>query len=95
MSVIQSTAPPAFEPTTIRSNKTTQLANYQLHQSVYREIQSLQVRLRGGQLVLEGIVSSYYLKQVAQTLVKKTVGATRLVNNVEVVYPLNSRRRVQ
>jgi osmotically-inducible protein OsmY len=41
-----------------------------------------------GALVLTGRVSSYYQKQIAQTLVAALDGVNRIINNLEVIPPL-------
>lgn len=42
---------------------------------------------RGGVLVLEGTVASFYMKQVAQTVVKTVEQVYEIRNQVDVVYP--------
>ena len=50
----------------------------------YRELIRVVCRYQHGTATLDGEVSSYYLKQVAQTLAKHVHGVTRVINRVSV-----------
>jgi osmotically-inducible protein OsmY len=52
--------------------------------SPYRAIQLLQCTFCNGELVIVGRVPSHYLKQLAQTAVKKVEGVTQIRNLIEV-----------
>ncbi len=58
-----------------------------LSQSPYSELRGLNGDFHEGILTLRGRVSSFYMKQVAQTLVKRVDGVERIVNRVEVTGP--------
>ncbi len=55
--------------------------------SCYDEVREVGVRLSGREIILEGIVSSFYLKQVTQTVVRDIAGKVEIRNNVSVAYP--------
>jgi hypothetical protein len=55
-----------------------------LQQSPYRELGSVSCHFQEGVLTLRGCVSSYYLKQVAQTLVRATGNVQQLRNCLRV-----------
>lgn len=59
-----------------------------LASSHYPQIRDVRVRLEESQVHLDGVVPSYYLKQLTQKLVMSTVGVTSIQNNVQVVAPL-------
>ncbi|MCU0962110.1 MAG: BON domain-containing protein [Pirellulaceae bacterium] len=55
--------------------------------SSYNELRRVTGDFHEGILTLRGRVSSFYLKQVAQTLVQHLEGVERIVNRVEVTGP--------
>ena len=59
-------------------------ARERLDQSGYPCLSQLQCKATDGVLVLEGSVPTYYLKQLAQTLVRKIKGVKIIANNVQV-----------
>jgi len=56
-----------------------------LMRSPYRHLHRLACDLEDGELVLRGIVCSYYLKQLAQEVALKVAGCRPLRNDVEVL----------
>lgn len=56
-----------------------------LRRSSYRELRGISCYFHEGVLTLRGRLPSYYLKQVAQTLVVRTVAHCAVVNRIEVV----------
>lgn len=50
------------------------------------ELKRLHCTAHAGNLILRGQVSSYYLKQLAQEIVRSLNGVHRIVNQLEVVY---------
>lgn len=57
------------------------------------ELQRLVVREQNSSVVLEGVVPTYYAKQLAQTLVARIEGVTRLKNAIEVDRIAAARRK--
>lgn len=55
-----------------------------LRQSTYYELRGIQCTSRDGTLILSGGVSSFYLKQIAQTLVSKLAGVLHVDNQIVV-----------
>ena len=64
-----------------------ELAQRQLRESAYYSIRSVRCDFHEGVLTLRGCLSTYYLKQVAQTLVAKVEGVQLINNRVEVPEP--------
>jgi osmotically-inducible protein OsmY len=56
-----------------------------LRHSTYPELRRVTCEYHEGILTLRGRVSSYYMKQIAQTIVQHVEGVERVVNRVEVV----------
>ena len=50
------------------------------------ELKRLHCTAHSGNLILRGQVSSYYLKQLAQEVLRSLNGVHRIVNHIEVVY---------
>lgn len=50
------------------------------------ELKRLHCTAHSGNLVLGGQVSSYYLKQLAQEVLRSLNGVHRIVNHIEVIY---------
>jgi osmotically-inducible protein OsmY len=68
----------------------------QFRATPYRELARTQCRFHRGTVILEGEVSSYYLKQIAQTIARRMHGVTGVVNHISVRAtddPLHARRR--
>ncbi len=60
-------------------------ARFKLHQSSYPELWRLTCEYHEGIVTLRGHVSSFYMKQIAQTIARRVEGVERVVNRVEVV----------
>ncbi len=56
-----------------------------LRQAPYTELRHVTCEFHEGILTLRGSVSSFYMKQLAQTVVRSLDGVERLLNRVEVV----------
>jgi osmotically-inducible protein OsmY len=69
------------------SQAVQEVARAKLQRSAYQEIRKLTCDFHEGVLTLRGRVSSYYLKQVAQTLVFRLDGVGELNNRLEVGSP--------
>ena len=50
----------------------------------YRQLRALRCRTEGSTVVLNGTISSFYLKQIAQSTAAKVEGVQRVVNEIEV-----------
>jgi osmotically-inducible protein OsmY len=59
-------------------------ARSRLQRSSYSALKDVGCTCRDGTLELQGFLPSYYLKQVAQTLVTGVDGVTAVVNRIEV-----------
>jgi osmotically-inducible protein OsmY len=79
----------AKRPVSSPSEKEVVEANVRskLQRSCYPLVRRVSCDFHEGVLTLRGRVSSYYLKQVVQTLVFRLDGVVELNNQVEVVYP--------
>ncbi len=55
--------------------------------SPYSELQRANCETHGDTVVLSGQVSSFYLKQMAQSLVARVAPTLRIRNQLQVVYP--------
>ena len=55
-----------------------------LQTSGYCELRTIECRLEGGVAKLTGSVSSYYLKQIAQSIVARESGVRGIENRLEV-----------
>jgi osmotically-inducible protein OsmY len=62
-------------------------AQASLRASAYREVRETTCLFNNGLILLQGRVSSYYLKQMAQTLLMNTPGVRHIVNTIQVVIP--------
>ncbi len=74
------------------SNRLTRIAKKRIQSSQYSEIRRIQCEVREGILFLKGQVSSYYIKQLAQEIVRTVEGIGGLANHVEVTYPDTPRK---
>ena len=63
---------------------------YMVRQSACDELHFVSCELHEGVLTLRGRVSSFYLKQVAQTLVRALGGVGKINNRLEVAAPSDS-----
>jgi osmotically-inducible protein OsmY len=97
MSVVTTPRPKAADageiPTDHRLQGHVQTA---LQRSYYYEIQNVTCSCHEDVVVLHGKVSSFYLKQVAQTIVRQVAGVEEIFNRLTVVYPTrktNSQHR--
>jgi len=57
-----------------------------LHNSEIADIRFLRVEMDGAQVVVRGIVGSFYYKQLAQEVVRQVVGGLQIENAVGVKY---------
>lgn len=69
-------------------------AQASLGSSLYADLHNVACSDAGGALRLSGQVESYYLKQVAQEIVRKVDGVDAIVNELEVVEPAGKSRLV-
>jgi osmotically-inducible protein OsmY len=65
-------------------------AQQQLEASPYRELQGVSCFHHNGEMQLRGRVSSFYLKQMAQTIVRSVTGVEHIVNGIHVKSKLDS-----
>lgn len=56
-----------------------------LYASEFLALRAVRCEFANGCLTLRGVVASFHLKQVAQTLVRDLPGVARIVNRLEVV----------
>ncbi len=63
----------------------TEAAESRLRQHSYLALKNISCECRHGQLTLRGCVPSYYLKQIAQTVIAKIDGIAGIRNEIEVV----------
>lgn len=59
-------------------------AEHALQASGYRDLCGLRCESGGGVITLDGQVGSFFLKQMAQTVVSRVYGVTRVINRVHV-----------
>ena len=59
-------------------------AESRLQQSAYHGVRRVKCEFNDGVLTLRGCVSSYYLKQITQTLVRGMEGVEEISNRVDV-----------
>ena len=64
-------------------------AQSRLRKSGYRELRSISCEFHEGILTLRGQVSSFHLKQIAQTLIRNVDGIREINNRLEVVAACN------
>jgi hypothetical protein len=69
----------------------TEIAQAALRQSAYFELREVSCDFHGGVLTLRGRLTSYHLKQLAQTAVAEVPGVIEVDNRVEVAVPRPSR----
>lgn len=76
------TPPP---PPTSNDSAVTEAAESHLRQHSYLALKNISCECRHGQLTLRGCVPSFYLKQIAQTVVAQIDGIAGIRNEIEVV----------
>ncbi len=69
------------------SARVIQLAERRLRSDSHLVLSNLSCDFRDGFLVLRGVLSTYYLKQLAQEVVADLAGAERIDNQIEVITP--------
>jgi hypothetical protein len=78
----------------IRSEAATAVrAEMRLRNSSYCELRRIRCKFHEGVFTLRGVLPSYYLKQIAQTIVCKTDKGSIIVNHIEVVDPTAQPKR--
>ena len=72
---------------------TTMLAQIRIRiqTSCYGEVRNVTVNLCGGELIIDGTVSSFHIKQIAQSILRDVEGIEKITNNLNVVYPDSAR----
>jgi len=70
-----------------RRQRVDEAAEARLHRSQYVELRAVSCQFHEGVLTLRGQVPSYYLKQMAQSLVDSIPGVLQLDNQLEVGRP--------
>ena len=87
MSTMANSKPP--QHVEVMSSVVTCTAKQRFRRSHYLEINRIECEFRDGQLCLHGRVSSYFMKQSAQELVRSIDGVRAIQNDIEVV-PANA-----
>ena len=59
-------------------------ANASLQQSPYATVRRLSCEMAKGELILQGQVSTFFEKQLAQEAVRRVEGVTRIINEITV-----------
>jgi osmotically-inducible protein OsmY len=67
------------------SDEIAQAAASSLRSGPYPVLRNISCRCESGQLTLTGAVGSFYLKQIAQTIVARVPGVGRIDNRLEVL----------
>ena len=80
--VPSATSPVAIEP--ISERPIDELVEWELQHCPYAALRSIRCIVQGGHVILSGVVSLYYLKQVAQELVGKIPGVRSIDNRLDV-----------
>jgi osmotically-inducible protein OsmY len=95
MSVTSHWKPAAHEHASVpdAGGKIAAAAEALLRQSSYLELRSVSCEFHQGMLTLRGRVPSYYLKQLAQALLRQVEGVCHLNNQLDVVAPPPQQRR--
>lgn len=76
--------------------RVAELAAGELHRSSYLDLRGVRCSCREGVLTLRGRLHSFYLKQVAQTLVRELPDVRRVENDIEVAPgPANDSARTR
>jgi hypothetical protein len=69
-----------------------ELAERRLHSNSYLTLKNVSCDYREGVLTLRGRVPTYYLKQIAQSVVVDLAGVERIDNRIEVLGPVRRER---
>lgn len=69
------------------------VADAALRGSGYPALSFIGCEVRDGEIILEGRVPTFHLKQLAQAVIQQVVGAVRLDNRLAVGYPGETKRR--
>ncbi len=73
---------------TMETCEAPRLAQRALHDSRIGALQDLTIEQHGENLIISGQVDTFYLKQLAQELIRAAVDECQLINNVDVNYRL-------
>lgn len=76
---------PAYEETLVDDNPLVRAVEERLGQAAYLELRRVRAGFHKGVLTLAGYVSSYYLRQVAQSMVQSLEGVVAIDNRIEVI----------
>jgi osmotically-inducible protein OsmY len=68
-----------------RGSAVAQAASHRLRGSQYLDLRAVECSYENGRLALDGQVPSYYLMQMARSLVSNLPGVERVDNRLEVV----------
>jgi osmotically-inducible protein OsmY len=74
---------------TLTSDIILKNARYSLRHSGYPELWNITCDFCEGMLTLQGVVGSYFLKQLAHTAVLGVAGVEEVANRLKVQYPAN------
>ena len=85
-----STSWPSVATGTASDRQTLDRVGRRLAQSGYHQHRRIAFDFHEGVLTLRGIVSSFFLKQLAHVLVAKVEGVDEVANRLEVRYPATS-----
>ena len=69
----------------VSSDRVVEGAENCLRHNSYLALKNVQCDFHEGVLTLKGCLPTYYLKQMAQSVVGRVVGVQRIVNEIEVV----------
>lgn len=72
----------AGSPQSDRNETIARAAKLALEKSAYRSLQGVDCEYNGDQLILRGTVPSFYMKQVAQSLLKPILSIQRVDNRL-------------
>lgn len=81
----------------LRDTKIERAIAKQFDTCPYREVRNVEIFFSDGLVHLQGVLSSFHLKQIAQTLVQRVAGVERIENCIEVAtigYFQDSARRL-
>lgn len=84
MFVQRSVAAPALPAPATCDTSVESEAQHLLAQSNYLALRRLRCEFHDGRLILNGRVPTYYLKQIAQTIVRQLPAVRRIDNRVDV-----------
>ncbi len=78
--------------TVSRDGRVKREIEFQLQRSPYREVRNVVCSFANGLAVLDGEVTSFHLKQIAQTLLQNIDGVSQISNLLKVSSPHSIRR---